>query len=69
VKSLLEVINFNIWLSIELKGFNGQKITLLDPVHEVSELLVFGSNFLNFVVEKTSIGLFDSLSKYTPVFN
>lgn len=52
-----------------MKSFNSQKIMLFDLVHEVPGSLIFGSGFLYFIIEKSSLGLFNSLSKSSPVFN
>ena len=46
-------------MAIVVDGLNSREFPSLDPVHQLPWALAFVRDFLNFVIEKGSFGVFD----------
>ena len=54
-------------LSIMGNGFDGREFSFFNPVHQLPETVTLIHNFLDFVVEKGSLGVFDDLLEFLPI--
>ena len=54
-----EIIQSGTWSVVVVDSFDGQKFSTLDPVSQFPGTSTFVCNFLNFVIEEGSFGVFD----------
>ena len=69
VKSLLQIIKFDTWLTIILNSFDGQKLGFSNPIHEFSWPTILISNFLNFQAEKIAFDFLNYTLELFSIFN
>jgi len=54
-------------LSIMDNGFNGRKFSSFNLVHQLPGTMTLICNFLDFVIEEGSLGVFDDLLEFLPI--
>ena len=54
-------------LSIMGNSFNGREFSSFNPVHQLPGTATLIHNFLDFVVEEGSLGVFDNLLEFLPI--
>jgi len=54
-------------LSIMGNGFNGREFSSFNPVHQLPGTTTLIHNFLDFVIEEESLGIFDDLLEFLPI--
>ena len=48
-------------------GFNGREFSFFNPVYQLPETTTLIRNFLDFVIEEGSLGVFDDLLEFLPI--
>ena len=69
MKSLLQIVKFDTWLTIILNSFNSWKLVFSDPIYEFLWPTILISNFLNFQVKKIVFGFLNCALELFPIFN
>ena len=69
MKSLPQIVKFDIWLTIILNSFNSWKLVFSDPIYEFLWPTILISNFLKFQVKKIVFGFLNYTFKLFPIFN
>ena len=68
VKSIVEhipqAVKGKARISIIVDGFDGRKFTSLDPVHQLPQTATLIQDFLDFVIEEGSLGVFNALLEF-----
>ena len=55
-------------MTIVIDGLNGGKFSSLNPVHQLPQTMILVHNFLNFIVKKGSLDVFNYLLEFLPIF-
>ena len=64
---MLQVIDFQAWLVVEFDYFNGQKFSLVDPIHKFPRALFLVGYFLNFEIEESPLSVLDHSPEGFPI--
>lgn len=67
MEHVLQTVKSETWLSIMSDGFDGWEFSSLYPVHQFPGTSTFICNFLDFIVEERSLGIFDNLLEFLPI--
>ena len=67
MEHILQTVKSETWLSIMSDGFDGWEFSSLYPVHQFPGTSTFICNFLDFIVEERSLGIFDNLLEFLPI--
>jgi len=59
VKYIPQVIDFQVWLVVKFDRFNGQKFSLVDPIHKFLRASFLVGYFLNFEIKESPLGVLD----------
>ena len=62
-----QAVEDEIRMSIMVDGFNGRDFSSLDPVYQLPQTMTLIRNFLDFVIEKGPLGVFDNLLEFLPI--
>ena len=62
-----QAIGGKTWMAIVVDGLDSKKFPFLNPVHQLLRTMTLIHNFLNFVIEKRSLDVFDNLLEFLPV--
>jgi len=67
VECIPQAVEGEIRLSIMGNGFDGREFSSFNPVHQLPGTTTLIHNFLDFVVEEGSLGVFDGLLEFLPI--
>ena len=67
IECILQTVKNETWLSIMSDGFDGWEFSSLYPVHQFPGTSTFICDFLDFIVEERSLGIFDNLLEFLPI--
>jgi len=67
VKRISQAVRGKTWMAIIVDGLDGGKFPFINPVYQLSWTATLICNFLDFVIEKGSLDVFDNLFEFLPV--
>ena len=67
VECIPQAVKSETRLFIMGNGFDGREFSSFNPVHQLPGTATLICNFLDFVVEEGSLGIFDSLLEFLPI--